>query len=90
MKRCRICGKELPDWWSINTCNECFRKPAQPMALAFECPVTMPSFEKSVEEMIRPESTSAMAVNDATDFLRAIQKAQKAAKRKEYYGNRLP
>lgn len=74
MKKCRQCGKELPNIWSTNICLECSRENVR--KIFKENPEVKQAFKESIEEMKKPENTKKIA-DDTVKFMQSIQSLRK-------------
>ena len=74
MKKCRQCGKELPNTYSTDICLDCSRENVK--KIFKENPELKQAFKESIEEMKKPENMKKM-VDDTVRFMGAIQSLQK-------------
>ena len=74
MKKCRQCGKELPNHYSTDICLDCSRENVK--KIFKENPELKQAFKESIEEMKKPENMKKM-VDDTVRFMGVIQSLQK-------------
>lgn len=77
MKKCIVCGKELPQTGSADKCLDCCRKAVRELFKQY--PDVGKAFHESIEEMKKPENRKKM-VDDTCRFMSAIQNLQKQRK----------
>ena len=77
MKKCRQCGKELPNPYSTDICLDCSRENVK--KIFKEYPEVKQVFKESIEEMKKPENMKKM-VDDTVRFMGVIQSLQRNVK----------
>ena len=74
MKKCRQCGKELPNAWSTDICLDCSRQNVR--KIFKQNPDVKQAFMESVEKMRKQENIKKMA-DDTVNFMKAVQEIQR-------------
>lgn len=77
MKKCSVCGKELPWTWAGEKCLDCSRKAMR--KIFKENPEFKQAFMETVQELKKPENIERMA-KDTADFMSALQQLRTRGK----------
>lgn len=77
MKKCIVCGKELPESWAGEKCLDCSRKSMK--KIFQENPEVKQSFMETIQELKKPENIERMA-KDAANFMNALQQLKTKGK----------
>lgn len=77
MKKCIVCGKELPESWAGEKCLDCSRKAMKKIFQAN--PEVKQSFMETIQELKKPENIERMA-KGAANFMNALQQLKTKGK----------
>lgn len=77
MKKCVVCGEELPGRWAGEKCLDCSRKAMQ--KIFKENPEVKQAFMETIQELQKPENIERMARGTA-NFMNAIQQLKAKGK----------
>ena len=77
MKKCSVCGKELPESWAGEKCLDCSRKAMQ--KIFKENPEVKQAFMETIQELQKPENIERMA-RDTANFMNTIQQLKAKGK----------
>ena len=70
MKKCIVCGKELPESWAGEKCLDCSRKAIK--KIFQENPEVKQAFMETIQDLKNPENIERMA-RDTANFMNALQ-----------------
>lgn len=70
MKKCIVCGKELPGSWAGEKCLDCSRKAMK--KIFQENPEVKQAFMEAINELKKPENIERMA-RDTANFMSKLQ-----------------
>lgn len=77
MKKCIVCGKELPGTFAGKKCLDCSREAVR--KIFKENPEIKQAFVETIQELKRPENVERMA-KDAVNFMNALQQIKAKGK----------
>lgn len=77
MKRCIVCGKELPGSWAGEKCLDCSRKAIK--KIFQENPEVKQAFMETIQDLKKPENIERMA-RDTANFMNALQQIKTKGK----------
>ena len=77
MKKCIVCGKELPESWAGKKCLDCSRKAMK--KIFEENPEAKQAFMETIKELKKPENIEHMS-RDAANFMSALQRLKTKGK----------
>ena len=77
MKKCSVCGKELPESWAGEKCLDCLRKAMQ--KIFKENPEAKQAFIETIQELKKPENIERMA-KDTVNFMNALHQLKAKGK----------
>ena len=77
MKKCVICGKELPGSWAGEKCLDCSRKAIK--KIFQENPEVKQAFMETIQDLKKPENIERMA-RDTANFMNALQQIKTKGK----------
>lgn len=77
MKKCVVCGKELPGSWAGEKCLDCSRKAMK--KIFQENPEVKQAFMEAINELKKPENIERMA-RDTANFMNALQQIKTKGK----------
>lgn len=77
MKKCVVCGKELPGSWAGEKCLDCSRKAIK--KIFQENPEVKQAFMETIQDLKKPENIERMA-RDTANFMNALQQIKTKGK----------
>lgn len=77
MKKCVVCGKELPGSWAGEKCLDCSRKAIK--KIFQENPEVKQAFMEAIQDLKKPENIERMA-RDTANFMNALQQIKTKGK----------
>ena len=77
MKKCVVCGKELPGSWAGEKCLDCSRKAIK--KIFQENPEVKQDFMETIQDLKKPENIERMA-RDTANFMNALQQIKTKGK----------
>lgn len=77
MKKCIVCGKELPESWAGEKCLDCSRKAMK--KIFQENPEVKQAFMETIQDLKKPENIECMA-RDTANFMNVLQQIKTKGK----------
>ena len=77
MKKCVVCGKELPGSWAGEKCLDCSRKAIK--KIFQENPEVKQAFMETIQDLKKPENIERMA-RDTANFMNALKQIKTKGK----------